>query len=183
MTESLAAAPDLLESTSSIVQLALGALLLLFGRRLFWLLIGVVGFLGGLLLTDAFLSFDSEATRWIIGLLAGVAAALLAIALQRLAVSVAGALIAGYSTHWYLALGGEPLQTWHWVLIAVAAVAGLLVARSVFDLGLIILSCLAGATLVVENLGGGPTTSRWLFLVLLLLGGAFQAWSLSRKSD
>jgi hypothetical protein len=92
-------------------------------------------------------------------------------------------MIAGYSAWWYLSLGRPELETWQWLLVAGAAIAGLLVARLVADVALIALSTLAGATLVVEALGADPTVSRWLFIALLVLGAAVQGASLgSRRS-
>lgn len=178
MPDSVApAAASLFESPSSLAQLALGAVLLLFGRRLFWLLIAAVGFAIGVLVADTYLTFGSEVWRWIAGLLVGVLAALAAIFLKRIAVSLGGMLIGGYSVYWYLGLGGQPLQGWHWLAVAVAALIGLFVGRIVFDFGLITLSAMAGATLVLDSVGAGPEVSRWLFLLLVVLGAVVQASS------
>jgi len=181
MDELLAAAPDWLVSPSGTIALALGIVVLLFGRRLFWLLVAVVGFFIGVLLVDTLLTTDAETTRWIVGLLVGLAAALLAVLLQRMAVGLAGALIAGYTTFWYLDLSGQPLETWHWLLVVVAAVAGLLIARAVFDFGLILLSSLAGATMILEGLQVEAEVSRWAFLGLVIVGAAIQTAGLGRR--
>jgi hypothetical protein len=170
-----------LESPAGIVQGLLGAVLLLFGRRLFWLLVAAVGFVAGLWLAEAYLPMDSEALRWLVGLLVGVLAALAAIFLQRFAVALGGALVAGYGAHWYLSLGGDGLENWQWALVVGAAVAGLLIARHVFDFGLIFFSSIAGATLILESLPVEASTSRWLFLVLVVLGAFVQASMLPGK--
>ena len=181
MAELLAARPDWLESPSGALGLALGAVLLFFGRRLFWLLVAAVGFYLGVLLADTYLAVDSETSRWLVGLLAGFAAALLAVFLQRMAVGLAGALIAGYSAFWYLDLAGQPLATWHWLLVALAAVAGLLIARTLFNFGLILLSTLAGATLILESLQVEAAVSRWAFVGLVIVGAAVQLVGMGRK--
>ncbi len=172
---------DLISSPSALVQLLAGAVLLFLGRRMFWLLVAAIGFFFGLGLADAYLSVDAEALRWTLGILAGILAGLVAVFLQRFAITAAGTVAAGYSTYWYLSLTWDPLQLWHWALVAGAAVLGLLIARTVFDFGLIFLSALAGATLVLEAVGSEASISRWMFLVLVLVGTAVQASWRPRK--
>lgn len=168
-------------SPTALTQLVLGGVLLLFGRRLFWLLVGAAGFFAGVLLAEAYLVVDSEILRLAVGLAVGLLAALAAVFLQRFAISLGGAVVAGYSIYWYLGLTWEPLQPWHWGLVAAAAVIGILIAQAVFDFGLIFLSSLAGATLILENLEGAPVASRWLFLVLVVLGATVQASTLPER--
>jgi hypothetical protein len=62
-------------------------------------------------------------------------------------------------------------------------VVGMLMARTVFDFGLIFVSTLAGATLVLDGLGPEASTSRWMFLVLVLVGVAVQASGRSDKKS
>lgn len=181
MEQVLAMTADWGIGSAALAQIVVGGVLLLFGRRLFWLLIGAAGFFAGVLVTDTYLAVDSEALRWIVGLAVGLLAALAAVFLKRIAVSLGGAIIAGYSVYWYLGLTWQPLQTWQWLLVAAAAVIGFLVAQVVFDFGLIFLSSLAGATLVLENLDAAASVSRWLFLVLVVLGATAQATSLPER--
>lgn len=168
-------------SPTALTQIALGGVLLLFGRRLFWLLVGAAGFFAGVLLAETYLVAGSEILRWAVGLAVGLLAALAVVFLQRFAISLGGAVAAGYSIYWYLGLTWQPLQGWHWGLVAAGAVIGLLVAQAVFDFGLIFLSSLAGATLILENLEGAPVASRWLFLVLVVLGATVQASTLPER--
>jgi len=56
-------------ATSSIV---LGIILLLFGRKLFWFFVGVIGFLTGVLLATHYLQGQPEWVILIIALIAGV---------------------------------------------------------------------------------------------------------------
>ena len=158
-----------------VVQILCGAVLLLLGRRLFWLLVGTVGFVLGFLLAETWIDAGGEALRWLVGLGLGLAAALVAVLVQRFAIAAAGTLVAGYSAWWYLSLSGGPLELWQWLVVGAAAVVGLLLAQTVFDFGLVLLSSLAGATLVLEGFGTEPPASRWLFLGLVVLGIAVQA--------
>ena len=172
-TESLA--------TQSLALLAAGGLLLFFGRRLFWLFIAVAGFLAGAILADIYVSTDAEATRWIVALLCGGLASLAAIFLQKIVVSLGGAVIAAYGTWWYLGLTWAPFDTWQWLVVVVSGIAGLLLARLVFDIGLVALSALAGAVLVLEGVGVGSETSRWLLPVLIVVGGLVQLSALRKR--
>lgn len=177
----LAATSGWLESPAVVAQGVVGAVLLLFGRRLFWLLVAVVGFAVGFSLAEAYLTVGSGVLQWVVGLFVGLLAALAAIFLQRFAVAVGGAFIAGYGVFWYLTLTWDPLQTWHWILVVGAGLIGLLVARHVFDFGLIFFSAIGGATLLLESLPITAATSRWLFLILVVFGAFVQASSLPGK--
>ena len=174
---------DWLSSPTAIVQLLAGAVLLLFGRRLFWLLVAALGFFLGLGLADTYLTPDTEMLRWGLGLLAGLLAGLAMVFVQKFAIRAAGMMVAGYSTWWYLSLTWAPLEFWGWGLVAAAAVAGMLIARTVFDFGLIFVSALAGATLMLDGFGPEASTSRWMFLVLVLIGVAVQASGRSEKRE
>jgi len=78
-----------------IVTLIIGAALLFFGRRVFWLFVAGAGFLAGLALANRLFP-ESEAVGVIIGIGIGLLAALLAIFLQRFAIWLAGFLVGGY---------------------------------------------------------------------------------------
>jgi hypothetical protein len=165
---------SLLESPSALVEISLGSALLLFGRRLFWLLIGLLGFAAGFWLADSFLRFESLGLRLRMAAALGVLGALAAVFLQKVAIAAGGALVAAYSAWWYLSLGRPELEVLHWLLVAGAAIVGLLLARLVAEVALIALSTLAGATLVLQALDADPDLSRWLFIGLLILGAAVQ---------
>ena len=74
----------------------LGILLLFFGRRLFWLFVGVAGFIAGLTLVPQLISGQSELTILLIAIVAGIIGAILAIMLEGLAILIAGFLAGGY---------------------------------------------------------------------------------------
>ncbi len=171
-----------LESPSALVRMGLGLVLLLFGRRLFWLLVALLGFALGLWVAEVYLDVAPH-WRLVAALTLGLLGALAAMFLQRVAITVGGALVAGYATWWYLSLGGAQLEPWQWLVVALAALVGTLVARLVVDVALIALSCLAGATLALQGLDVGPSTSRWLFIALLAVGAAVQFAGMRSRSD
>jgi hypothetical protein len=174
---------DWISGPTAIVQLLAGAVLLLFGRRLFWLLVAALGFFLGLGLAETYLTIDNEMLRWGVALLTGLLAGLAMVFVQKFAIRAAGLMAAGYSAWWYLSLTWEPLEPWGWGVVAAMALLGMLIARTVFDFGLIFVSALAGATLVLDGFGPAASTSRWMFLVLVLVGVAVQASGRSGKRE
>ena len=68
-------------SVISIFDLILGAILLVAGRRLFWLLVGAIGFVIGVMLATRFFH-GSELTMVLAGLVLGIIFALLAVFLD-----------------------------------------------------------------------------------------------------
>src|SRR5690606_5717280 len=80
----------------ALLRALLGLVVLLFGRQLFWLWVGVTGFLAGVTLSARFLSGQPNWIILLIGLIAGLVGALLAIVLQRLAIGIAGFVAGGY---------------------------------------------------------------------------------------
>jgi len=81
---------------SAFLTLALGILLLLFGRRAFWIFVAVVGFIAGLTFATMFLHGQPELVILLIAIVAGVIGAVLAIMLEWLAILIAGFLAGGY---------------------------------------------------------------------------------------
>ncbi|HEY5793016.1 MAG TPA: hypothetical protein VIS74_06945, partial [Chthoniobacterales bacterium] len=71
------------------LQIGAGVILLLMGRRLFWIFVGVVGFLVGFQFGTA--AFAGSPWIWLLAVAVGLAACLLAIVLQKVAVVLAGA--------------------------------------------------------------------------------------------
>ncbi|MCG8461594.1 MAG: hypothetical protein MI919_35380, partial [Holophagales bacterium] len=72
------------------IQAGVGFLLLALGKRLFWLAVGGLGFAVSLHLSLLLLPAQPAETRLALGLVAGVLGIVLALAIQKLAVAVAG---------------------------------------------------------------------------------------------
>ena len=73
----------------------LGAIILFFGRRLFWLCVAAVGFAAGLEVAPHLLHKPSTLFALILALLLGLVGALLAVFLQKIAIGVIGVLTGG----------------------------------------------------------------------------------------
>ena len=73
-----------------LIFLVVGLLLLLAGRRLFWLFVAVAGFVAGVEAVPYVLPLQTELFTLVVGLAFGLLGALLAFFLQKLAIAIAG---------------------------------------------------------------------------------------------
>ena len=154
------------------IRLVAGAAVLFLGRRLFWLFVGVAGFV---LTAEAVPQFFPGQLEWIVlalALVGGIAGAVLAIVLQHLAIAVAG-----FAVGVYAALSLQPgvglPEAW-WLPVA-GGIAGALLGLLVLDWGLILLSALVGAGAVSVPLELLAPWDMLLWAVLFVTGVAVQA--------
>ncbi len=167
-----------------LLQILLGLLPLLFGRQLFWLFVGITGFLIGILLGEALFPDLAPLIRLLISLGIGVIGALLAVAIQ-----VPMAMVAGF-----LALGGVGLlianslagPPWlRWLLFFGLGLLGAVLVAFYFDWALIIVSSIQGAGAITGGvLALLPGRPLWLglivWLTLLAVGIMFQSGNLAQ---
>jgi len=162
------------------ISVLIGVVLLILGRKLFWFFVGVAGFLIGLnVATQSAIGTDSA--RLLIGLVAGIIGAVLAILLQKVAIAVAGFVIGGYITVELLRLYGSGLQVSSqfvnsaWVPYLIGGIVGAILMVILFDWALIALSSLAGASMILHGVAVQPRALPLLYIVLVILGIAIQA--------
>lgn len=154
--------------------LGVGLLLIVFGRRLYWVLVALGGFALGSLLFLRFADAEPGVVPLVLGALAGAICAAAAVLFQKLAVAAAGFLAAGLAMlHLGTSLGWEP-GYWVWIAALAAGLAGALLARSLFELALVVATSIAGAALVTISLAAGPAVETPLFLGLAGLGVVLQ---------
>jgi MFS family permease len=163
----------------TIAAIVVGAALLFLGRRLFWLFVGGVGFVAGMMLASVFLEGQSEMMALLIALVVGLIGALLAIFLQKLAVGIGG-FFAGAYILFNLAWRFDQEQ-YAWVAFILGGILGALLVLALFDWALILLSSLTGATAIARVLPLEPAITLILFVVLVVAGIATQAAQLRRK--
>lgn len=160
-----------------------GLAVLFFGRRLFWLFVGCVGFIVGFQIASEVLQGPPA---WLILLIAagmGVFGAVASIFLQRVFVVVAGFFAGGYclSTLAPTALDAKS-EVIPWIAFAVGAVLGAILTAALLDPALIVMSSLAGATAVSQNVPLDASARMVLFVVLLVLGIAVQVGHYARET-
>lgn len=169
------------------LSLAVGCLLILAGRRLVWLAVAAAGFVLGAWAATVLAPRVDDA-QWIVALVTGAVGALLALALQRLAIAVAGAgLGALMAVRWAetlaRVLGIENQQLGVLVAIAIGALVGLLLASKLFALAAALVTAAIGSVLVATQL---PLTPGWQLAiagVLLLVGLSVQLGSSKRSEE
>jgi hypothetical protein len=155
------------------LMIVLGLIMLIFGRKLFWLFVAIVGFLVGMEFIDLLLTNQSIWIKLLGGLGAGLLGALLAIFVQRAAFILAGFFAGAY----FGLLLANPLgAAGASLILAVASGAiGAIVAALLMDWAIIVLSCLVGAGAVVSRLGLRDLNTAIVFLVLVIIGILVQA--------
>lgn len=162
---------------------AAGVILLVAGRRVYWLLVGLVGFVVGFSLATEFL----QGPDWLLlaaGIGAGLLAAGLAVFFQKIAIGVAGFLIGGLAVLWWAGQMGWGDEWWVWILGLVAGILGSALTRTAFEVGLVVLSSILGATLVLEALQRPADQVSSLMLILVAAGIVIQFLSRrKRQSD
>jgi hypothetical protein len=168
---------EFLDSADRWLPVLLGAVLLLVGRRLFWLLIATLGFLFAFTLVQRMSPEVSQPLHWVLAIAAGLVGALLAIFAQKLAVGAAGMLFGAYTTLWILERYGVDLGNWEWVALVAGGVVAAVLALLVLETALVVLSSILGASLLAgaTRLDGLPVVV--VFAVLLVVGIAVQLGS------
>ena len=167
----------------NLVYLAFGVVLLLAGRRLYWLFVAAVGFGLGSLLAQSFFEEGGAGRQdaWIVfavAILAGIVGAILAVLFQKLAVALAGAAAGGFGG-WVLfeVFGAESVA---WIGLMIGAVLGAILVLKIFDWALIVFSSLAGARFVVDGITVEQGTEALLFFVAFALGMVVQGVQLAQ---
>ena len=168
----------------NVINLLLGFVILLTGRQLFWLFVGALGFLAGAALAQQYIQADPAWLVWIIALGAGFVGALLAVFLQRFAVS-----IAGFIGGWYLMSTLASTYGWgfgnaDWVIFLIGGIVGSVLVSALYDWALIFLSSIAGAITIVQNLDLNlvPVITTLVLLALIVTGIAVQSRVMHRET-
>lgn len=156
--------------------------LLVFGRKLFWLFVGLIGFAAGIHLATRFFPGQPEWMVLAIALVAGVLGALLALFLQWLAIGLAGFLAGAYIVVRVLHVSGLGTSGINWILFLIGGIIGLILMIVLFDWALIILSSLVGAGLITENVHVAHSSGLLLFIVLVIAGVVVQSRLMKARS-
>jgi len=163
-----------------MIHIGVGIFLLAFGRRLFWLFVGACGFVAGFEMAQQYLALQPDWLIWGAGLLCGLIGILLAIFFQRLAVGLGGFAAGGYITqHAASLLGVGPML----LIYLVGGIVGAVLLYLLFDWALILLSSIAGSSLIVQSIQWSPGYGMLLYGVLIAAGVAFQATWFQRMAS
>jgi hypothetical protein len=168
---------------TSLGGILVGVVLLLFGRRLYWLFVAGIGFLTGLALAPGLFPGQPEWLILLAALVAAIVGAVIALVAQKITIGLIGFVAGGGVGLALLRKMGLVGEGTGWVAYLIAGVVGLVLILILFDWALILLSSLAGANLIVTGVSTHvhlPQGTWFLVLVALALVGVVVQAGLSR---
>jgi hypothetical protein len=165
----------------NLIHIVAGIVLLFVGRKVYWLLVALTGFVVGSVLAAQLFPTQSVWVALVLGLLVGALGAVLAILISKLAVFMAGFLGGGYLVYAGSSMLGWQLGQPTWLPILIGAIAGGVLMLIVFEWGLMVLSALTGAAVIVLALPLASPARLALAVVLFAIGCLVQI-HLFRKS-
>ena len=165
-----------------IVSVAIGAIILLFGRKLFWLFVAAVGFAAGVEIAPHLVHEPTPLLALSVALVLGFVGALLALFLQKIAVAVGGFLAGGQlavalATAFYVQHDGH-----HFLIFVIGGIVGALLLLALFDWALMVLSAVVGAHLILGAFTLPPAGLAIAFVILALVGFIAQASTFRRAA-
>ena len=163
------------------LRILLGVILLVVGRRLFWLVVAAAGFLVGFEFSRI---IWIEQPQWVVLLVAlgtGILGALIAVIAQRIAFGFVGLFAGAYLGLIAAGYFGAMEHSTLWVIGA--GFIGAVLAVLVTDWAIIVFTSLAGAGAVVTGLSLSTEISAFAFFILAGVGMYVQIRLMSRGTD
>jgi hypothetical protein len=158
-----------------IISVLIGVAVLLFGRRLFWLLVAAVGFAAGVELAPWLVHEPSPLLVITAALVLGFVGALLAFFLQKIAIAVVGFVAGGRLAVAIVAAFVVQHEGSFALTFLIGGVIGALLFLLLFDWALIVLSSMVGAYMITNAITLPQVGATILFLVLTIVGVIVQA--------
>ncbi|MBU4304780.1 MAG: hypothetical protein KJ893_04040 [Candidatus Omnitrophica bacterium] len=166
-----------------IVYILLGILLLMLGRKLFWLFVGGIGFVFGLEYSSVVLQGSSQGTILVTALVLAIIGVVLAFVVQKAGIAVAGFLSGGYIALSIIHELGINIGWLPWVVFLAGGCCGVILVKFLFDWALVVLSSLTGALLIIETVHFSLRLTKILFFLLLSIGIVAQAGQLQKRPE
>jgi hypothetical protein len=160
---------------SAFLSVGIGILLLILGRKLFWLAVAVIGFVSGFEWVPLLLHSESRVVILAVALAMGVLGALLAVFVQYLAVGFAGVLAGAHLATAILTLLTLEGSPYLWLFALIGGAIGAILALILLDWALIFLSSLVGASLICQALLLQQGMAVVVFVVLAAIGILIQS--------
>src|SRR5881398_1651014 len=165
----------------AIVGALIGAVVLFFGRKLFWLCVAAVGFAGGVEIAPDLVHEPSPLLALAIALVLGLIGALLALFLQKVAIAVLGFLAGGKLAGAIAAAFFVHYAHYSTFIFVIGGLIGAVLLLALFDWALIVVSALIGAHLIQSAIVLPSSGSTIVFIGLAIIGILVQAASLRRS--
>ena len=164
-----------------IISVIVGAVILFFGRKLFWLFVAALGFAVGLEIAAYFMKEPPQWMTLLVALGCGVIGALLAILIQKLAIAIAG-FVAGGRIAWAVAAAFFVDHAhYRGLTFVIGGILGALLLLALFDWVLILLSSVEGAHLIGNGITLPEKGALILFIALAAIGVIVQGSMLRRS--
>jgi hypothetical protein len=164
-----------------IVGALIGAVVLFFGRKLFWLCVAAVGFAAGVEIAPHLVQEPSPLLALTVALVLGLIGALLALFLQKIAIAVLGFLAGGKLAGAIAAAFFVQYAEHSTIIFVIGGIIGAVLLLVLFDWALMVVSSLVGAHLIQSSIVLPPSGSTIVFIGLAVLGVLVQATSLRRS--
>ena len=158
-----------------ILSVLIGAVVLFFGRKLFWLCVAAVGFAAGVEFAPHLMHEPTQVLQLTIAIVFGFIGALLALFLQKVAIAIAGFLAGGkLAMALAIAFFAEGAR-YPGITFIIGGIIGMILLLSLFNWALIVMSALVGAYLIGHTIVLPPTGATLLFVGLTVVGIIVQA--------
>ena len=165
-----------------ITNVLVGLALLFLGKKLFWLFVGAIGFIGA---SDMAARYFNGLPDWqilIIAVAAGLGGVLLAIFFQKVAILLVGFYTGGYLVVSLLnTLNMAPPPALPWAPFVIGGLLCAVLLYLLFDWTLIVLSSLAGAAFISQTILISAVPSAILLTALFLAGVVIQGGMLKKR--
>ena len=174
--------PRTMNASVPVVSLVIGLVVLLFGRKIFWLCVAAVGFAAGVELAPMLVHEPSPVLQLTIALVLGFIGALLALFLQKIAVAIVGFAAGGRLALGIAASFFIQYANHYWLTFLIGGIIGAILLVALFDWALVFLSALIGAHLVVRAIPLPTTGATILLIALTVVGVVVQASFFRRRA-
>ena len=170
-----------MHSSVTIVGVIIGVVILFFGRKLFWLCVAAAGFAVGVEIAPLLVSEPSSLLALVVAILFGVLGALLALFLQKVAVTILGFVAGGKLATAIAAAFFVQYVQYSTIVFVAGGIVGAILLLAMFNWALIVVSSFIGAYLIQSAIVLPPTGSTLVFIGLAIVGMFVQATSLRRS--
>ena len=158
-----------------ILSVLIGAVVLFFGRKIFWLCVAAVGFAAGMEVAPHLMHEPTPVLQLSIALVFGFLGALLAIFLQKIAIAIAGFLAGGKLAMALVAAFAAEGARYPGIAFIIGGIIGMILLLSLFDWALIVMSSVVGAYLICQTIVLPQAGATILFVGLAVVGILVQA--------
>ena len=158
-----------------ILSILIGAVVLFFGRKLFWLCVAAIGFAAGMEVAPHLMHEPTPLLQLSVALVFGFIGALLAMFLQKIAIAIAGFLAGGKLAMALVAAFFAEGARYPGIAFVVGGIIGAILLLALFDWALIVMSSLVGAYLIGHTIVLPSTGATLLFVGLAIVVGDIDA--------